>query len=226
MDWDPLYLSLEAALIATIVAGVVGVAVGALLANPRMPGRHLFDALVAAPMVMPPTVLGYYVLVTVGRKSAIGGLYRDVVGSDLTFTFHAVVLAASIGALPMIAKAARTAFEGVDPTLPRAARTLGAGRVRAFFTVTLPLAAPGVIGGLMLGFARGLGDFGVTLMIAGDIPGETQSAPLAIYDHVQAKREHAAAVSSLVLTIGAVIILYAVNRLTRDRHREDEARWH
>ena len=217
MDWDPLLLSLEAALIATLVAGVVGVTLGALLARPRMPGRHLLDALIAAPMVMPPTVLGYYVLVTVGRKSAIGGLYRDLFGSDLTFT---------IGALPMIAKAARTAFEGVDPTLPRAARTLGAGRVRAFFTVTLPLAAPGVIGGLMLGFARGLGDFGVTLMVAGDIPGETQSAPLAIYDHVQAKREHAAAMSSLVLTIGAVVILYAVNRLTRDRHREDEARWH
>ncbi len=224
MDVDPLLLSLEAALIATLVAGVVGVAIGAVLARPRFPGRHLLDAVIAAPMVMPPTVLGYYVLVTIGRKSALGGAYRSVVGSDLTFTFHGAVLAAAIGALPMIAKAARTAFESVDPTLPLAARTLGATRARAFFTVTLPLAAPGVIGGLMLGFARGLGDFGVTLMVAGDIPGETQSAPLAIYDHVQAGRERAAALTSLVLTVGAVAILYAVNRLTRDRHREDEGR--
>ena len=224
MDIDPLLLSLEAAIIATLVAGVFGVAIGAVLARPQTPGRHLIDAIIAAPMVMPPTVLGYYVLVMVGRKSALGGAYRDVVGSDLTFTFHGVVLAAAIGAFPMIAKAARTAFEGVDPTLVAAARTLGAGRLRAFFSVALPLAAPGIIGGLMVGFARGLGDFGVTLMVAGDIPGETQSAPLAIYDHVQAGREHAAMMTSLVLTIGAVAILYAVNRLTRDRQREDEAR--
>ncbi|MEZ4404654.1 MAG: molybdate ABC transporter permease subunit [Kofleriaceae bacterium] len=214
MDVEPLLLSLEAALIATALAGLVGIAAGAALASRRMPARHLLDAIFAAPMVMPPTVLGYYVLVTVGRKSALGGAYRDLVGSDLTFTFHGVVLAAAIGAFPMVAKAARTAFAGVDPTLLAAARTLGAGRVRAFLTVALPLAAPGLIGGLMLGFARGLGDFGVTLMIAGDIPGETQSAPLAIYDHVQAGREHAAATSSLVLTGGAIAILYVVNRLT------------
>ncbi|MBP8808127.1 MAG: molybdate ABC transporter permease subunit [Kofleriaceae bacterium] len=222
MDWGPLYLSLEAALMATVLAGLAGIAIGALLANPRTPGRHFFDAIVAAPMVMPPTVLGYYVLVAVGRKSALGGLYRDVVGSDLTFTFHGVVLAAAIGALPMVAKAARTAFEGVDRKLLAAARTLGAGRVRAFFTIAVPLAAPGLVGGLMLGFARGLGDFGVTLMVAGDIPGETQSAPLAIYDHVQAGREHSALLMSLVLTLSAVAILFAVNVLTARHTRSDE----
>lgn len=222
MDWAPLYLSLEAALIATVIAGVVGIAIGAVLANPRMPGRHLWDAVIAAPMVMPPTVLGYYVLVMIGRKSALGGAYRDVVGTDLTFTFHGVVLAATVGALPMVAKAARTAFETVDPRLVAAARTLGASRWRAFATVALPLAAPGIVGGLMLGFARGLGDFGVTLMIAGDIPGETQSAPLAIYDHVQAGREHSALVMSLVLTLSAVAILFAVNVLTAKRAGADE----
>jgi molybdate transport system permease protein len=214
MDWDPLWLSAEAALIATLIAGVIGVVVGAALASPRMPARHLIDAIVAAPLVMPPTVLGYYVLVMVGRKSALGGVWRDVFGQDLTFTFHAVVLAAALGAFPMIVKAARTAFQTVDPTLLAAARTLGAGPVRAFFTIALPLAAPGIIAGLMLGFARGLGDFGVTLMIAGDIPGETQSAPLAIYDHVQAGRERAAAIMSIILTGGAVTVLYVVNRLT------------
>lgn len=219
MDWDPLLLSLEAALIATLIAGVIGVALGAALASPRMPGRHLVDAVIAAPLVMPPTVLGYYVLVAIGRRSALGTLWRDVFGSDLTFTFRAVILAAALGALPMIAKAARTAFEAVDPTLLAAARTLGARPARAFFTVALPLALPGIIGGLMLGFARGLGDFGVTLMIGGDIPGETQSAPLAIYDHVQAERERAAATSSIVLTVGAIAILYLVNRLTDRRDR-------
>jgi len=215
VDWDPLFLSLEAATIATLVAGIVGIGLGALLAWPRMIARDLLDAILAAPMVMPPTVLGYYVLVAVGRKSFVGTAWRDLFGTDLTFTFTGVVLAASLGAFPMIVKAARTAFQGVDPTLVAAARTLGAGPVRAFLTVSIPLAAPGLIAGLMLGFARGLGDFGVTLMIAGDIPGETQSAPLAIYDHVQAGREHDAAVMSIVLTVGAVAILYLVNRLAR-----------
>jgi len=220
MDWNPLLLSLEAALIATVLAGVVGIAIGAALASPRMPGRNLLDAIVAAPLVMPPTVLGYYVLVAVGRKSPAGRLWRDVFGSDLTFSFSAVVLAAAIGALPMIAKAARTAFQGVDPTLLAAARTLGASKRRALFTVALPLAAPGIVGGLMLGFARGLGDFGVTLMIGGDIPDVTRSAPLAIYDHVQGDRAYQAAVSSIVLTVGAVTILYLVNRFTdRDLDR-------
>ncbi len=217
MDWDPLFLSLEAASIATVVAGLVGIGLGALLAWPRTPGRDLLDALLAAPLVMPPTVLGYYVLVSVGRKSFVGGLWRDLFGDDLTFTFTGVVLAASLGAFPMIVKAARTAFQGIDPTLVAAARTLGAGPVRAFFTVSLPLAAPGLISGLMLGFARGLGDFGVTLMIAGDIPGETQTAPLAIYDHVQAGRERDAAIMSIVLTVGAVLVLYVVNVIARRR---------
>jgi molybdate transport system permease protein len=219
LDWEPLFLSLEAASIATVVAGLIGIGLGALLASPRTPARDLLDAILAAPLVMPPTVLGYYVLVAVGRKSFVGTLWRHGFGDDLTFTFNGVVLAASLGAFPLIVKAARTAFEGIDPTLVAAARTLGAGPTRAFLTVSMPLAAPGLIAGLMLGFARGLGDFGVTLMIAGDIPGVTQTAPLAIYDHVQAGREHAAAIMSLVLTIGAVVALYLVNVLTRRRAR-------
>lgn len=218
MDWDPLLLSLEVALYATLLAGITGVALGALLASRRLPGRDLVDALLTAPMVLPPTVLGYYLLVAVGRKSFLGGLWFDVWGSHLTFTFAGVVVAATIGALPMVVKGSRTAFEGVDPTLVAAARTLGASPTRAFFTIALPLAAPGVVAGMMLGFARGLGDFGVTLMVAGDIPGETQTAPLKIYDDVQAGHDHSAITMSLVMTVGAVVILYVVNRLTRRPH--------
>lgn len=218
MDWDPLFLSLEVAVYATVLAGVVGIALGAALASRRTPGRDLWDALLTAPMVLPPTVLGYYLLVAVGRKSALGGVWFTLFGKHLTFTFAGVVVAATIGALPMVVKGARTAFENVDPTLIAAARTLGASPTRAFFTVALPLAAPGIIGGLMLGFARGLGDFGVTLMIAGDIPGETQTAPLKIYDDVQAGDESSAVILSLVLTVGAVAIIYVVNRMTRRPH--------
>jgi molybdate transport system permease protein len=218
VDWDPLLLSLEVAVYASVIAGVTGVALGALLANRRVIGADLWDAILTAPMVLPPTVLGYYLLVTIGRKSGIGGVWHDVFGTHLTFTFAGVVVAASIGALPMVVKGARTAFEQVDPTLIAAARTLGASPARAFFTVALPLASPGIIGGMMLGFARGLGDFGVTLMIAGDIPGETQTAPLKIYDDVQAGEDGDAVVASVVLTVGAIVILYVVNRLTRRPH--------
>lgn len=218
MDWGPLLLSVEVALWATAIAAVLGIALGAMLASRRVPGRDLIDALLTAPMVLPPTVLGYYLLVAIGRKSALGGAWHDVWGEHLTFSFTGVVIAASLGALPMIVKGARTAFEAVDPTLIAAARTLGAAPARAFFTVALPLAAPGIIAGMMLGFARGLGDFGVTLMIAGNIPGETETAPLRIFNDVQGGDDRSAVISSLVITVGAIAILYTVNRLTRRPH--------
>jgi molybdate transport system permease protein len=212
-------LSVEVAVYATLLGGVIGVALGAWLASPRTPGRDLWDALLTAPMVLPPTVLGYYLLVSIGRKSALGELWFDVFGSHLTFTFSGLVIAAVISALPMVVKGARTAFEAVDPTLVAAARTLGAGPMRAFLTVALPLAAPGIIGGMMLGFARALGDFGVTLMIAGDIPGETQTASLRIYDDVQAGDDQSAVAQALVLTTTAVAVMFIVNRLTRRPHQ-------
>lgn len=218
MDWDPLLISIEVALWATAIAAVLGIALGRMLSSPRVPGRDLIDALLTAPMVLPPTVLGYYLIVGIGRKSAIGAAWHDLFGFHLTFSFTGVVIAATLGALPMVVKGARTAFEGVDPTLVAAARTLGATPTRAFFTVALPLAAPGIIAGMMLGFARGLGDFGVTFMIAGNIPGETETAPLRIFNDVQGGHDRSAVISSMVLTVGAVAILYTVNRLTRRPH--------
>ena len=218
MEWQPLFLSFEIATLATIVATIVGVALATLLATKRFWGRDLLDVLITTPMVLPPTVLGYYVLVALGRKSWIGETYEHITGSSIVFTRTGAVIAAAIGALPLIAKAARAALEGVDPTLLRAAQTLGATRTRAFFTVHLPLAAPGVLAGVMLGFARALGDFGVTLMIAGDIPGETQTASLAIYDAIQANRQDDAIGMIAVLSAFAIVTLYAVTKLTRKPH--------
>jgi molybdate transport system permease protein len=213
MDWAPLLLSIQVATIATLVAGMLGVGLATLLARGRFPGRDLIDVLVTAPMVLPPTVLGYYVLVAIGRRSAIGAAFESITGSAIVFTRTGAVVAATIGALPLIVKSARAALEAVDPTLINAARTLGAGPVRAFFTVHLPLASGGVLAGLMLGFARALGDFGVTLMVAGNIPGETQTAALAIYDAIQGNRETEAAGMIAVLTAVAVAVLYGVNKL-------------
>ncbi|HVV88525.1 MAG TPA: molybdate ABC transporter permease subunit [Kofleriaceae bacterium] len=218
MDWDPLALSLEVAVIATLLTGIAGIGLGYLLSRRTTPARELVDAVLAAPMVLPPTVLGYYVLVALGRHSALGELWHDLFGQTIVFTVTGAVIAAAIGSLPLVVKAARSAFEQVDPTLVAAARTLGASPTRAFFTIALPLAAPGIVGGLMLGFARALGDFGVTLMIAGDIPGETQTASLAIYDAIQADRERDAATMSILITVGAVAIIYLVNKLQRRPH--------
>ena len=218
MEWHPLLLSLQVSTLATAIATLAGVALGWLLAVRRFPGREILDVLFSAPMVLPPTVLGYYVLVAVGRRSVIGHAFEAVTGSSLVFTRTGAVLAAAIGAFPIVVKSARAALEGVDPTLVRAARTLGAGPARAFFTVRLPLAAAGITAGVMLAFARSLGDFGVTLMIAGDIPGETQTASLAIYDAIQSNRDRDALGMILVMSAVAIGILYAVNKLAGRKH--------
>ncbi len=214
---SPLWLSLRVATIATLFAAVLGIAFGTLLAQNRFRGRNLADALVTAPMVLPPTVLGYYLLVALGRHSAIGHAYEALTGSSIVFTRTGAVVAAAVGAFPIMVKSSRAALEDVDPVFVRAARTLGAGPVRAFFTVQLPLAARGVLAAVMLSFARSLGDFGVTLMVAGDIPRETQTASLAIYDAIQSHREEEAAQMVIVLSVVAIGILYLVNRLTMRR---------
>lgn len=215
MSYDPLFLSFKIGFIATFVSAILGTALAALLSNKRVPGREVLDVLITAPMVLPPTVLGYYVLVSLGRRSALGGFYESVTGSPIVFTQVGAVIAATIGALPLVVKSARAALESVDPVLVLAARTLGASPLRAFVTVQLPLAAGGIVAGLMLGFARSLGDFGVTLMVAGDIPGETQTASLAIYDAIQGNREGEALGMVSVLTGVAIALLYGINKLTR-----------
>ena len=217
MDLSPLLLSFQIATMATLVAAVLGIGLATLLANTRFRGRDLVDVIVTAPIVLPPTVLGYYLLVALGRRSAVGHAFEALFGSSIVFTRTGAVVAATVGALPLVVKSARAALEGVEPTLMRAARTLGAGPSRAFFTVQLPLAGRGVVAALMLAFARSLGDFGITLMVAGDIPGETQTASLAIYDAIQEHRDAAALGMVLALTGVAIAILYTVNKLTGGR---------
>jgi molybdate transport system permease protein len=217
---SPLALSFQIATIATTIAAVFGILFATLLAGARFPGRNLADALVTAPMVLPPTVLGYYVLVALGRRSAIGHAFEALTGSSIVFTRTGAIVAAAIGAFPIVVKSSRSALEEVEPVFVQAARTLGAGPVRAFLTVRLPLAARGVLAALMLAYARSLGDFGVTLMVAGDIPNETQTASLAIYDAIQSHHAHhedEALRMVVILSTIAIAILYTVNRLTMRR---------
>jgi molybdate transport system permease protein len=219
VDFAPLVLSFEVATLATLLAGAVGIATGALLASPRVPGRDLADVLVTAPMILPPTVLGYYLLVALGRSSPIGHAFEALTGSPIVFTRTGAVVAAFLEALPFVIKASRAALEEVDPRLLGAARTLGASPLHAFFTVALPLARTGIASGLTLGFARALGDFGVTLMVAGNIPGVTRTAALAIYDAVEGNRDAEAHGLVVTLTAIAMLALYAANKLARRSRR-------
>ncbi|MBK7857640.1 MAG: molybdate ABC transporter permease subunit [Archangiaceae bacterium] len=217
MNFEPLALSFQVALLAALVAGVVGVGVGGVMARTRFVGSGLLDALFTAPMVLPPTVLGYYLLVALGRQSVIGQAYEQLFGSPIVFTRVGAVVAASVAAFPFVVKNARAALEAVDVRLIGAARTLGASPARVFFTVELPLSVGGIASGVTLGFARALGDFGVTLMVAGNIPGLTRTASLAIYDAVEGGRDADAAGLAAVMVALAVGLLWSVNRLTRPR---------
>lgn len=214
MDLSPLILSFETAVLAMVIAGVIGVAIAMLLANFRFPGRDVLDVVSTWPLVMPPTVLGYYLLVLVGTRSPIGRAFDAVTGSSIVFTFNGVVLAAVVGSLPLVVKTTRTALEEVDPTLILAARTLGATRLRALLSIQLPLAYRGLVAALMLAFAKSMGDFGITLMVAGNIPGKTRTAALAIFDDLQAQRNDEALMLAAVVTIIVSLLLYVVAKLT------------
>jgi len=212
IDWFPIRLSFAVASAATLIALLAGSALAWLLARKRFPGRNLIDALITLPLVLPPTVLGYYLLVLLGTRSPLGAFLNDKFGIRLTFTVTAAIIAATIHALPLVTKSLRAAFEGVNLDLEAAARTLGMSNGRIFFRVTLPLASKGVLAATALAFARALGDFGVTIMIAGNIPGKTQTASVAIYDAVQAGRNNDAFILSVTVSVIAAVMLYLINR--------------
>jgi molybdate transport system permease protein len=214
IDWFPLMLSLRVALIATALVVLIGVALGWLLARRRFFGRELLDAAVTLPLVLPPTVLGYYLLVLLGRESVIGRSLESTLGLQLVFTWQGAVVAATIGALPLMVKTSRAAIASVDKNLEDAARTLGQSEWRVFRRVTMPLAARGIAAAAMLAFARALGDFGATLMVAGNIPGRTQTAAIAIYDATQAGRDDYALLLVLILSGAALSLVYATNKIS------------
>jgi molybdate transport system permease protein len=217
IDWFPLWLSLKVAVIATAVSLVAGLALAYALAHYRFRGRNILDALVTLPVVLPPTVLGYYLLVLFGRNTILGRVYESIFGTSLVFTWQAAVVAASIHSIPLLVKSARAAFETVDRNMENAARTLGASEWRIFFRVTLPLARRSILAATIFAFARALGDFGVTIMIAGNIPGKTQTMAVAIYDAVESGNTLAANVMVLVISALAIGILYWTNRLEGER---------
>jgi molybdate transport system permease protein len=188
-----------------------------LLANREFRGKDVLDAAVTLPLVLPPTVLGYYLLVLIGRASPLGALWEQIFGSPLVFTWKAAVVAALLHALPLLVKSTRAALESVDRNYERAARNLGASEWKLFWRVSLPLARRSILAATALAFARSLGDFGVTLMVAGNIPGRTQTVAVAIYDAVESGNGAVARVLVLVVSAVALLILTVANRLSPSR---------
>jgi molybdate transport system permease protein len=211
----PLLLTLKVAAWATVLATLAGVIAGALLARFDFAGRDVVDSILLLPMVMPPTVLGYYLLVAFGRRSALGSWLESSLGIELVFTWQGAVIAAAVVAFPLVFKASRTAFEAVDPDLERAGRTLGYSEATLFTRVTFPLAWRGIAAGAMLAFARAMGEFGATLMIAGNIPGRTQTMSIAIYEAVYAGDDVLANRLVVVASVVCVALLVGASAIVK-----------
>jgi molybdate transport system permease protein len=216
-DWFPLWMTLRVATIATAVATVLGIAIAYLLAKAKFRGRALVEAIVTLPIVIPPTVMGYFLLTALGVNSAFGRTWEKVTGSAIVFTPTAAVIAATIAALPFVVRASRAAIEEVDARAESAMRVAGHPEWKVAVLVTFPLARRGILAGVALAGARALGEFGATVMIAGNIPGRTQTLPIAVFDSVQAGDIAQARNGSLLLVGIAVAALVAMTVLSRRR---------
>jgi molybdate transport system permease protein len=208
-----LALSLRVAVLATVVNALVGIPLAYVLARRRFRGKALIDLAVTLPLVLPPTVTGYYLIVLLGRRGWLGAPLYEATGWTIAFTWYAAVVAATVMALPLLVRTARAAIESVDHDLEKAAYTLGRSEWRTSLEVTLPLARNGILAGLVLAFARALGEFGATLMLAGNIPGRTTTVPLAIYTAVQTGEQATALALVAILTALSCVVLVTAGRL-------------
>ena len=208
-----IWLSIKVSIVATTLNAAIGIPLAYLLARRRFWGRGAVDVLVTLPLVLPPTVTGYYLIVLLGRRGVLGAPLYEATGWSVAFTWYAAVIAATVMALPLLVRTARAAIESVDQNLERAAFTLGRPEWRTALEVTLPLARNGILAGLVLAFARALGEFGATIMLAGNIPGKTTTVPLAIYTAVQTGEMGEAVVLVLALTTLSCLVLILAGRL-------------
>ena len=223
-EWDAIQLSMRIALSAVGWILPPGIAIAWLLARREFRGKALLDGIVHLPLVLPPVVIGYLLLVSLGRRGFIGQWLHEVAGISLPFTWQGAAVASGVMAFPLFVRAVRLSLEAVDPKLEAAAHTLGAGRWRIFFTITLPLSLPGLLTGTMLAFARALSEFGATITFASNIPGETRTLPLALYTLIQSPGQEAAAarlcVISVVIAMASLVASEWLARSARLRTRE------
>lgn len=207
----PVLLSIKVALIATIFAFILGVFFAYILTKKRIPGKSIWETILILPMVLPPSIVGYLLLKLFGKRGPIGAFLLDTFGIQVVFTWIACVIAACVVALPLMYQGAKAAFESVDETYELAAQTLGSSQWKIFWTVLLPLARPGIVSGIVLTFARAMGEFGATLMLAGNIEGQTQTIPTAIYYAVATGKEEKANLLVLLITLFSFIVIVVLN---------------
>ncbi|QAZ67160.1 molybdate ABC transporter permease subunit [Solidesulfovibrio carbinolicus] len=213
----PLLLTFKVATLATALAALPAVCLARLAQVRDFPGRDVVDAVLTLPMVLPPTVLGYYIIVVLGRRGIIGSWLWDTFGVTIMFTWQGAVVAAAVVAFPLVYRSARAAFEGVDGNLENAARTLGASETAIFLRVSFPLALRGVVAGVVLALARAMGEFGATLMVAGNLPGKTQTLSLAVYSATQAGNDALANELVLLISVACVALLVFVARIVKPK---------
>jgi molybdate transport system permease protein len=219
VDWPAIVLSLRLATATTLILLAVGLPLSSWLAFSRRPGRWAVDALVALPLMLPPTVLGFYVLVALGPRSPIGRAYEAITGSALVFSFRGLLVASVLYSLPFAVQPFAAAFAGVDRNLIETAWCLGASRARTFMRVVVPLARPGIVAGVVLTFAHTVGEFGVVLMVGGNIPGSTRTVSISIYDDVQAFNYARAGRTAALLLVFSFVVLAMTYRLQRQSGR-------
>ncbi|WP_022668968.1 molybdate ABC transporter permease subunit [Desulfospira joergensenii] len=201
MEWEAIGLSLKVSGLAVAVSLPAGIAAAWILSRCRFPGKGLLDGIIHLPLVLPPVVTGYLLLVCLGKNGIVGHFLFQYLGITLAFTWKGAAVAAAVMAFPLLVRAVRLSADAVDPGMEQAARTLGAGRVRVFFTVTLPLMVPGIITGVILAFARSLGEFGATITFVSNIQGETQTLPLALYSLTQVPNGEAGALRLCIISV-------------------------
>lgn len=225
----PILLSLRIAFISTAITLLAGVSLAYLTTHRHVKGMAVIESLLTLPMVLPPTVLGYALLILLGRRSFLGSMLHDYFGVQIIFTPAAAIIAATVVALPLMYQSVKAAFSSIDPIYEKVAATLGAGELKIFLTITLPLARTGILSGVVLSFARALGEFGATLMVAGNIPGRTQTIPLAIYFAVETGNIDLANKLVAAMTIFSFAVIFLLNTWLKRKHyitimREENAK--
>ncbi len=216
--WEPVLLSLKIASIATVFSFLFGVLLAYLLNKKNVPGKNIWETLITLPMILPPSVTGYFLLMLLGKRGVIGSALIDLFGFRIIFTWYAAVIAACIVSLPLMYQNAKAAFQNIDPAYEKAARTLGGGEFQIFRTIIFPLAWPGIISGIALSFCRAIGEFGATLMVAGNIPGKTQTVPTAIYYAVENGSTTEANTLVLIMTVFSFVLILSLNKWLEKRN--------
>lgn len=210
MDFSPLWISLKTAFLATIITSIIGIFISYKMANYKGRGRGFIDGIFTLPLILPPTVIGFFLLLICGKNGFVGKIFMSF-NKNIIFSWGATVIAATVVAFPMMYRTCRSAFEQIDKNMISAARTLGLSETKIFFKIAIPLAWPGIIGGLVLSFARALGEFGATLMIAGNIPGRTQTMPVAIFFAVESGDMNKAMLWVLIIVAISFIMIFLLN---------------